>query len=84
MSGLTVTLLMTIAEFVPARSAVIQGKALVTNLARFCCLEPANGKTRAALGGNVSGALTWLARQGGKKALDEIALAVKTRIVGSQ
>jgi len=83
-SGLTVTLLMTIAEFVPAGSAVIQGRTLVTNLARFCRLESANGKTRAAIGGNVSGALAWLARQGSKKVSDEIAPAVKTRIVGSE
>jgi carbon monoxide dehydrogenase subunit G len=83
-SGLIVTLLMTITKFVPERNVVLQGKALGTNLTRFYTLEPVNGKTRVTLGGNVSGALAWLARRGGQKVSGEIALAVKTRIEGSE
>ena len=83
-SGLTVTLLMTITEFVPERNAVMEGKALGTKLTRFYTLEPVNGKTKVTMGGDVSGALAWLARRGGQAISDEIALAVKTRIEGSE
>jgi len=65
-SGLTVTLLMTIIEFVPERTVVMQGKALGTNLTRFY----------------VSGALAWLACRGGKKVSAEIAQAVKKKVEG--
>jgi len=81
-SGLTVTLLMTIIEFVPERTVVMQGKALGTNLTRFYTLEPVNGKTRVTIGGDVSGALAWLACRGGKKVSAEIAQAVKKKIEG--
>jgi carbon monoxide dehydrogenase subunit G len=83
-SGLTVKLLMTITEFVPERSVVLKGKALGTKLTRFYNLEPVNGKTKATIGGDVSGALAWLARRGGQAVSDEIAQAVKTRIEGSE
>jgi uncharacterized membrane protein len=83
-SGLTVTLLMTITEFVPKRSVVLEGKALGTKLTRFYNLEPVNGNTKVTIGGDVSGALAWLARRGGQAISDEIALAVKTRIEGSE
>jgi len=83
-SGLTVTLLMTITEFVPERSVVLEGKALGTKLTRFYTLEPVNGKTKVTIGGDVSGALAWLARRGGQEISAEIALAVKTRIEGSE
>jgi len=83
-SGLTVTLLMTITEFVPERSVVLEGKALGTKLTRFYTLEPVNGKTKVTIGGDVSGALAWLARRGGQEVSAEIALAVKTRIEGSE
>jgi uncharacterized membrane protein len=82
-SGLTVKLLMTITEFVSERSVVLEGKALGTKLTRFYALEPVNGKTKLTIGGDVSGALAWLARRGGQKVSAEIALAVKTRIEGS-
>jgi uncharacterized membrane protein len=82
-SGLTVRLLMTITEFVSERSVVLEGKALGTKLTRFYALEPVNGKTKLTIGGDVSGALAWLARRGGQKVSAEIALAVKTRIEGS-
>ncbi|HEU65930.1 MAG TPA: hypothetical protein ENN57_04595 [Chloroflexi bacterium] len=83
-SRLTVRLLMTIIEFVPERTVVMRGKALGTNLTRFYSLEPVNGKTKVTIGGEVSGALAWLARRGGKKVSDEIARAVKKRIEESQ
>ena len=81
-SGLTVKLLMTITEFVPERCVVLEGKALGTRLKRFYALEPANGKTDVIIGGDVFGALAWLACRGGKKVSTEIAVAVKTRIEG--
>jgi uncharacterized membrane protein len=83
-SGLAVTLLMTITEFVPQQSVVLEGKALGTNLTRFYNLEPVNDKTKVTVGGDVSGALAWLAHRGGQAISDEIALAVKTRIEGSE
>jgi uncharacterized membrane protein len=81
-SGLTVTLLMTITEFIPQRSVVLEGKALGTNLTRFYTLEPVNGKTKVTIGGDVSGALAWLARRGGQAVSAEIAQAVKKRVEG--
>ena len=83
-SGLTVTLLMTITELVPERSVVLEGKALGTKLTRFYTLEPVNGKTKVTIGGDVSGALAWLARRGGQAISDEIAQAVKKRIEESE
>ena len=83
-SGFTVTLLMTITEFVPERNVVMKGKALGTNLTRFYNLEPLSGKTKATIGGEVSGALAWLARRGGQAVSDEITQAVKKRIEESE
>ena len=83
-SGLTVKLLMTIIKFVPERTVVMQGKALGTSLTRFYNLEPLNYKTRATIGGEVSGVLAWLARRGGQAVSDEIAQAAKKRIEGSE
>lgn len=79
-SRLTVNLLMTISEFVPERSVIMQGKALGTKLTRFYFLEPVNGKTKVTIGGEVSGLLAWMARRGGKAVSDEIAQAAKKRI----
>ena len=81
-SGLMVTLLMTITEFVPERTVVMQGKALGTNLTRFYNLEPVNGKTKVTIGGDVSGALAWLACRGGQAVSAEIDQAVKKKIEG--
>ncbi|MCJ7670251.1 MAG: SRPBCC family protein [Dehalococcoidia bacterium] len=81
-SGLTVTLLMTITEFVPERTVVMQGKTLGTNLTRFYNLEPINGKTKVTIGGDVSGALAWLACRGGQKVSAEIAQAAKKKVEG--
>ena len=82
-SGLTVTLLMTITEFVSERTVVMKGKSLGTNLTRFYNLEPVNGKTKVTIGGDVSGALAWMACRGGKKVSAEIAQAAKKKIEGS-
>jgi carbon monoxide dehydrogenase subunit G len=81
-SGLTVTLLMAITEFVPERTVVMEGKALGTKLTRFYTLEPVNGNTKVTIGGDVSGALAWLARRGGQKVSAEIAQAVKKKVEG--
>jgi uncharacterized membrane protein len=83
-SGLTVTLLMTITEFVPQRSVVLEGKALGTKLTRFYTLEPVNGKTKVTIGGDASGALAWLARRGGQEVSAEIAQAVKKKVEGRE
>jgi uncharacterized membrane protein len=83
-SGLIVKLLMTTTELVAERRVVLEGKVLGTKLTRFYALEPANGKTKVTIGGDVSGPLAWLVCLGGKKVSTEIALAVKTRIEGSE
>jgi len=83
-SGLTVKLLMTIIEFVPGRTVVMKGKALGTNLTRFYTLEPVNDKTKVTIGGDVSGALAWLARRGGQAVSAEIAQAVKRKVEGRE
>jgi carbon monoxide dehydrogenase subunit G len=83
-SGLTVTLLMTITEFVPERNVVLEGKALGTKLTRFYTLEPVNGKTKITIDGDVSGALAWLACRGGKKISAEIAQAAKKKVEVSE
>jgi uncharacterized membrane protein len=79
-SRLTVRLLMTITKFVPERSVVLEGKALGTKLIRFYTLEPLNGKAKVTIGGDVSGALAWLARRGGQAVSAEIAQAVKRKV----
>jgi uncharacterized membrane protein len=79
-SRLTVRLLMTITKFVPERSVVLEGKALGTKLIRFYTLEPLNGKAKVTIGGDVSGALAWLARRGGQAVSAEIARAVKRKV----
>ncbi|OGN97470.1 MAG: hypothetical protein A2Z77_05425 [Chloroflexi bacterium RBG_13_51_36] len=79
-SGLTVTLLMTVTEFVPEKAVVMNGKALGTNLTRFYNLEPVNGKTKVTIGGDVSGALALMACRGGRKVSAEIAQAAKKKV----
>jgi len=83
-SWLTVKLLLTITEFVPERTVVLEGKALGTKLRRFYNLEPVNGKTKVSIGGDVSGALAWLACRGGQAVSAEIAQAVKKKIEGRE
>jgi len=74
--------LMTITEFVPERTVVLEGKALGTKLTRFYTLEPVNGKTKVTIGGDVSGALAWLACRGGQAVSAEIAQAAKKKVEG--
>jgi carbon monoxide dehydrogenase subunit G len=81
-SRLTVTLLMTITEFVPERTVVMQGKTLGTNVTRFYTLEPVNGKTKVTIGGEASGVLAGLAHKGGQEISAEIAQAVKKKVEG--
>jgi carbon monoxide dehydrogenase subunit G len=83
-SGLTITLLMTITKFVPERNVVMKGRVLGTNLTRFYNLEALDGATKATVGGEVSGVLAWLARRGGQVVSDEIAQAVKKKIEESE
>jgi carbon monoxide dehydrogenase subunit G len=83
-SRLTVKLLMTITKFVPERNVVMEGRTLGTRLTRFYNLEAVDGKTKVTIGGDVSGALAWLACRGGQAISAEIALAVKRRIEGSE
>lgn len=83
-SRLTVKLLMTIIEFVPERTVVLQGKALGTKLTRFYTLEPVNEKMKVTIGGDVSGALAWLACRGGQAVSAEIAQAVKKKVEGPE
>jgi len=83
-SGLAVKLSMTIIKFVPEQTVVMQGKAWGTSLTRFYILEPLDGKTKVTIGGDVSGALAWLARRGGQAVSDEMTQAAKKRIEGSE
>jgi carbon monoxide dehydrogenase subunit G len=83
-SGFTVTLLMTITEFVPERNVVMEGKVLGTKLTRFYTLEPVNAKTKVTIGGDVFGVLAWLVHWGGQTISTEIAQAAKKKIEGSE
>jgi carbon monoxide dehydrogenase subunit G len=79
-SGIRVTLLMTITEFVPERKVVMVGRALGTRLTRFYKLQPVSDKTKIMVGGEVSGVLAPLARWGGQRVSDEIVLVVKKMV----
>jgi len=83
-NGLIVKLLMMITNFVPERNVVLEGKALGTKLTRFYTLEPVNGRTKVTIGGDVLGALAWLARRGGQAVSAEIAQAVKKKSEGQE
>ena len=83
-SKLTVTLLMTVTEFVQERSVVMQGRSLGTKLTRFYRLEPIDSRTKVTIGGEVSGLLAWLARRGGQAVSEEIAQAAKRVIESSR
>ena len=79
-STFTVSLLMTITEFVPGQRAVLQGKALGTKMTRYYTFEPVNQGTRLTVGGEVSGLLAFLARRGGQAVSEEIVQAAKRKI----
>ena len=81
---ITVSLLMTITEFVPGQRAVLQGKRLGTKMTRYYTFEPVNGGTRLTAGGEVSGLLAFLARRGGQAVSEEIVQAAKRKIEGER
>jgi len=83
-SRLTVKSLMTVTKFIPERAVVLEGKVLGAKLTRFYTLEPANGNTKVAVGGEVSGVLAWLLRRGGQAISNEIAQAAKKKVEGSE
>ena len=81
-AGITFKLLMTITEFIPGRCVFMQGEILGTKLIRFYTLEPMGQKTRVTAGGEVSGLLAWLVRQGGQSLSDEIVQSLKKKVEG--
>jgi carbon monoxide dehydrogenase subunit G len=81
-SLITVNLLMTITEFVPGRSVVMEGKVLGVKMKRYYEMEPVNGRARLTAGGEVSGMLACLVRRGGQRLSEEIVQALKKKIEG--
>jgi len=79
-SLITVNLLMTITEFVPGRSVVMEGKVLGVRMKRYYEMEPVNGRARLTAGGEVSGLLAFLVRRGGQKLSEEIVQALKKKV----
>ena len=83
-TGLNIALLMTVTQFIPERSVVLEGKALAARLTRFYNLEPVDDRTKVTIGGEVSGALAWLVRRGGQAISAEIGRAAKKKIEESE
>ncbi len=81
-SLITVNLLMTITEFVPGRSVVMEGKVLGVRMKRYYEMEPVNGRARLTAGGEVSGLLSFLVRRGGQKLSEAIVQALKKKVEG--
>jgi carbon monoxide dehydrogenase subunit G len=79
-SLITVNLLMTITEFVPGRSVVMEGKVLGVRMKRYYEMEPVNGRARLTAGGEVSGLLACLVRRGGQRLSEEIVQALKKKV----
>ena len=79
-SLITVNLLMTITEFVPGRSVVMEGKVLGVRMKRYYEMEPVNGRAKLTAGGEVSGLLAFLVRRGGQKLSEEIVQALKKKV----
>jgi carbon monoxide dehydrogenase subunit G len=82
-SLITVNLLMTITEFVPGRSVVMEGKVLGVRMKRYYEMEPMNGRARLTAGGEVSGPLAFLVRRGGQRLSEEIVQALKKKVEGA-
>ena len=82
-SLITVNLLMTITEFVPGRSVVMEGKVLGVRMKRYYEMEPMNGRARLTAGGEVSGLLAFLVRRGGQRLSKEIVQALKKKVEGA-
>jgi len=81
-SLITVNLLMTITEFVPGRSVVMEGKVLGVRMKRYYEMEPVSGRARLTAGGEVTGLLACLVRRGGQKLSEEIVQALKRKVEG--
>ena len=81
-SLITVNLLMTITEFVPGRSVIMEGKVLGVKMKRYYKMEPVNGRARLTAGGEVSGLLAFLVRRGGQRLSEEIVQALKKKVEG--
>lgn len=79
---LTITLLMTIVEFVPSERLVMRGTVMGTRLTRWYRLERANGCTRAIAGGQASGLLSWLITAAGRRLSEEIVHSFKRKVEG--
>ena len=79
-SAITVNLLMTITEFVPGRSVVMEGKVLGVRMKRYYEMEPVNGRARLTAGGEVKGLLAFLVRRGGQRLSEEIVQALKKKV----
>lgn len=81
-SGLTITLLMTVTEFVHGERVVMEGRVMGSRLRRWYRLERANGHTRAIAGGWVSGPLGRLVARSGQKLSDDIIHSFKKKVEG--
>jgi carbon monoxide dehydrogenase subunit G len=82
-SGIAITLLMTITEFVPGQRGVLEGSVLGTRMTRFYNFERIDEGTRLTAGGDVSGLLAFLIRRGGQRLSEEIVQAAKRKIESS-
>lgn len=76
----SVRLPMTIVEFVPLHSAVLEGRFLFHTLSRFYRFEEMGTSTRVSVGGNLTGLLSLFGRRSGQRISREIVLAAKQRV----
>ena len=81
-TGFTVTLQMTVTQFIPGEGVVMQGRILGATLIRWYRLENAEGYTRAIAGGQASGLLSWFVARSGQRLSDEIIRSFKKRVEG--
>jgi carbon monoxide dehydrogenase subunit G len=82
-SLITVNLLMTITEFVAGRRVVMKGGVLGVKMTRYYEMEPVGqNKAKLTSGGEVSGLLAFLVRQGGQSLSEEIVQALKKKVEG--
>ena len=82
-SMIMVNLLMTIAEFIPGRRVVMEGKILGVKMRRYYEMAAMDkNRTKLTAGGEVSGLLAFMVRRGGQKLSEEIVLALKKKVEG--
>ncbi|HEY48551.1 MAG TPA: hypothetical protein G4O13_00715 [Dehalococcoidia bacterium] len=79
-SGITITLFMTVIEFIPCQRVLMKGRVFGTGMRRYYNLEPVEGGTKLTAGGEVSGLLSCLVCRGGKRVSDDIVQAIKRKI----